>query len=62
MQIRGYTIVRLVTRVSSRDGGTGNFPGNSGFWDFPFPGKFVSGSREIFIYCTRLVAYIVCDD
>jgi len=33
----------FLTKVSSRDVGTGNFP----FRDFSIPGKFVSGSRKI---------------
>ena len=36
------------TSVSSREVGTENLPGNLGFGNFPFPGKFMSGSREIF--------------
>ena len=40
----------LVPSVSSREIGTENFPGNLGFFNFPFPGKFMSGSREIFLH------------
>ena len=38
----------VITRVSSREVGTRNFPKNLGFWSFSIPGKFMSGSREFF--------------
>ena len=34
--------------VFSGEIGTGNFSGNLEFLNFPFPGNFMSGSREIF--------------
>ena len=38
-----------VTSASFGEVGTGNFQGNLVFLNFPFPGKFMSGSREIFL-------------
>ena len=35
--------------VSSWKIGTKNFPGNLAFLNLPFPGKFMSGFREIFL-------------
>ena len=43
--------------VSSREIGTEKFPGDLGFLNFPFPGKFMSGSREIFLHQQKFQWY-----